>query len=202
MIRLGLALALLLGMTGAALAQATNYVVNMCPNSTTKVLQVCNGTTDAGVPVSGTSSGPATTVSINQTTPGTTNGVVINSGTASITGTVAVQPVARTKVSTTAVAASKIIQGAAANLYHFEVVADSTLYAAEWWIMVFDATTNPGGGSVTPALCYDMPPLTRSYERGFASPVAFSTGIVISVSTTGCFTETNSTHAAFIEGDY
>jgi hypothetical protein len=117
---------------------------------------------------------------------------------------VAVSPnlTGRTKASTTALAASKVILASAGSLYSFEVFADSTLYASEWWIMIFDAASDPGGGAVTPAKCYDMPAQTRGFSAAFPNPVAFATGIVISVSTTGCFTETNSTHAQFISGDY
>ena len=122
------------------------------------------------------------------TSPGGTSGAITN-------------PAARTKVSTSALASNLVVASAPANLYHFEVMGDSTLYASEWWIMVFDAVSDPGGGAVTPALCYDMPALTRGYEQTFANPPGFSTGIVISVSTTGCYTETNSTHMAFGEGE-
>lgn len=140
-------------------------------------------------------------VGIDQTTPGTTNGVVINSGSASITGTVATQPVARTKAQTSALASNLVVTNAAGNLYDINITADSTLYAAEWWILIFDATSAPADGAVTPARCVDMPALSRTYERGFANPLAFTTGIVVVVSTTGCFTKTASAHA-FIAGAY
>jgi hypothetical protein len=108
----------------------------------------------------------------------------------------------RNAVSTSALAASLIVSAGPSALYSFEVVADSTLYANEWWVMIFNAAADPGGGTVTPKKCYDMPAMTRTLSAAFPSPIAFSTGIVISVSTTGCYTETNSTHAAFISGDY
>ena len=101
---------------------------------------------------------------------------------------------------TAALASNKVVKASAGNLYSFNVSADSTLSGAAWWIMIFDATSLPGDGGVTPAKCYAVPTGTTSYSAAFNLPVAFTTGIVIGVSTTGCFTKTASTHA-FISGD-
>lgn len=104
-------------------------------------------------------------------------------------------------VSTTALAANKIIKAGAGNLYSFNVGADSTLSAAAWWIMIYDLTAAPTDGAVTPAKCYPMPSGTTGFSAAFTSaPLALTTGITIGVSTTGCFTKTASTHA-FISGD-
>lgn len=100
-----------------------------------------------------------------------------------------------------ALAANQVVKASAGNLYSFDVAADSTLSGAAWWIMIYNATTAPGDGDVTPAKCYAMPSGVTSYAAAFPVPVAFSTGIVIGVSTAGCFTKTASTHA-FISGDY
>lgn len=103
-------------------------------------------------------------------------------------------------VSTTALAANQIVKGSAGNLYSFQVSADSTLSGAAWWVMIYDATTAPGDGAVTPAKCYAVPSGTTSYSAAFQMPIRLATGITIGVSTTGCFTKTASTHA-FISGD-
>lgn len=105
-----------------------------------------------------------------------------------------------TPVSTAALAANLVVKAAAGNLYSFEVSADSTLSAAAWWIMIYNSATAPADGAVTPAKCYAMPLGATGATFGFAVPIAFSTGITIGVSTTGCFTKTASTHA-FISGD-
>lgn len=86
------------------------------------------------------------------------------------------------------------------NLYSFEVSADSTLSAAAWWILIFDATSDPGNGSVTPRKCYAQVSGATSAAYAWTFPIHFTTGIVIVVSTSGCFTETQSAHA-FISGD-
>lgn len=112
-----------------------------------------------------------------------------------------VEPVLST-TSSTALAANLVINAAASGLYSFTVSADSTLYAATWYIMIYNATSAPVDGAVTPLKCYEMPTNTYTYTAAFPNPVPFSTGIVIGVSTTGCFTKTASTHAAFISGDY
>lgn len=98
-------------------------------------------------------------------------------------------------------ASNLVIKGSAGNLYSFEVSADTTLSAAAWWIMIFNATTLPANGTVTPAKCYAIPSGATSYSGGFNIPVAFSTGITIGVSSTGCFSLTASVHA-FLSGDF
>lgn len=106
-----------------------------------------------------------------------------------------------TKVSSSALAANQIIVTGAHVLTSFNVSADSTLSGGAWWVMIYDATTAPADGAVTPAKCYAIPSGATSISGNFTSPVSFTTGIVIGVSTTGCFTKTASTHA-FISGDY
>lgn len=124
------------------------------------------------------------------------------SGTSTITGNVATQPVARTSVASSALAANLVVNAAASNLYSFTVSADSTLYASDYFIMAYDATSAPADGAVTPKLCYSVAAGTRSTTAAFPNPIAFTTGIVLGVSTTGCFTKTASTHATFIQGAY
>ena len=105
-----------------------------------------------------------------------------------------------TPSSTVALASSQIVKASAGNLYSFEVSADSTLSGSPWWIMIFNATTLPADGAVTPTKCYAMSSGQTSAAYAWMIPVQFSTGIVIGVSTTGCFTKTASVHA-FISGD-
>jgi hypothetical protein len=90
---------------------------------------------------------------------------------------------------------------AAGSLYSFDVSADSTLSAAAWWLMIYDATSAPVDGTVTPAKCYALPSGTTTIFAAFPTPIPFATGITFGVSTTGCFTKTASTHA-FIAVDY
>jgi hypothetical protein len=111
------------------------------------------------------------------------------------------QGAARTSVSSTSYEANHVITGSAGSLYSFEVQADSTLSAAAWYIMIYNATTAPADGSVTPIKCYQMPSGTLGANYAFPNPIAFSAGIVIGVSTTGCLTKTASAHA-FISGDF
>lgn len=102
--------------------------------------------------------------------------------------------------STSALASSQIVKSGAGNLFSFDISADSVLSSAPWWIMIFNATSLPADGAVTPTKCYAEPAGAASASFGFFIPVQFSTGIVIGVSTTGCFTKTASVHA-FISGD-
>ena len=128
--------------------------------------------------------------------------VIVSGGTVTLSGIVATQPIARTSVASSALAANLVVTNAAGNLYSFTVSADSTLYASDYFVMAYDATSAPADGAVTPKLCYQVASGTRSVSASFPNPVAFTAGIVLGVSTTGCFTKTASTHAAFIEGTY
>lgn len=102
---------------------------------------------------------------------------------------------------TGALATSKVVTSAPGSLKDFEVQADSTLSATTWYILILNAIVDPGNGAVAPQKCYTMPAGSQSYSGAFVNPPAFSVGIVIVVSTTGCFTETQSAHA-FISGDF
>lgn len=105
-----------------------------------------------------------------------------------------------TAASSSALAANQVVCASACHLASFNVSADSTLSGAAWWVMIYNATSAPADGSVTPIKCVAAPSGTTSLNGAFTSPPAFATGVVIGVSTTGCFTKTASTHA-FISGD-
>ncbi len=158
-------------------------------------------TMSASIPVALASNQSALPVSESGTwtvqpgnTPNTTAWLTQNSPSAAAAAGVA-------PVSSTALEANRVIKASAGNLYSFEVMADSTLSAAAWWILVFNATSAPADGAVTPAKCYSLPSGATGASYGFASvPLYLGTGITISASTTGCFTKTASAHA-FISGD-
>lgn len=101
-----------------------------------------------------------------------------------------------------ALASNLILKASAGRLFAFNVSADSTLSGAAWWVMLFDATSAPGDGAVTPAKCYAVPSGTTFISAGWpAGGVNFLTGITVVVSTNGCFTKAGSVHA-FISGDF
>lgn len=99
-----------------------------------------------------------------------------------------------------ALAANQVVSAVPANLYSFEVSADATLSGAAWWILIYDAIAAPTDGAVTPVKCYALASGATSFKETFFYPIQFVTGIVIGVSTTGCFNKTASVHA-FISGD-
>lgn len=129
------------------------------------------------------------------------NGVTPLVGTgATGTGSLRVTPASVGQASSSALAANQVVCAAACSLASFNVSADSTLSGAAWWVMIYNATSAPADGAVTPAKCYAASSGTTSLNGAFPSPATFTTGVVIGVSTTGCFTKTASTHA-FISGD-
>ena len=170
----------------------------------TNLKQVNGATVNVGVGAAGTGTQRVTT-STDSTIATITNPVGIKgadgSTIASSSNPAPVNQVSATKVSTAALAANLVVSAAPASLFSFEVSADSTLSAAAWWVMAYDATAAPADGAVTPIKCYALPSGAPSISAGFTTPETFSTGVVIGVSTTGCFTKTASTHA-FISGGY
>jgi len=73
-----------------------------------------------------------------------------------------------------------------------------TTGGAAGFLMVFDATSAPADGAVTPRICRVVA-ANSSLEVVFNAPVNFGTGITAVFSTTGCFVKTSSA-TAFIEG--
>lgn len=103
--------------------------------------------------------------------------------------------------SSSVLAANRVVKAAPGKLYGFNVSADATLAGAAWWIMIYDATAAPADGTVTPRKCYAMASGATQFSMSFNDPLQFGVGIVIGVSTTGCFSKTESVHA-FISGDF
>lgn len=180
-------------------ANATPWPVSLTSTSVTGNVAVVGPTADGSpattppVLIAGTSDGTATgIVDVWKVTPAGI-GYVNNAPSAA-------SDAGLTPTTTSALAANLVVKASAGNLYSFEVSADSTLSGAAWWIMIYNATSAPGDGAVTPLKCYAMASGVTAYSAAFPVPVAFGTGITIGVSTTGCFTKTASTHA-FISGD-
>lgn len=110
--------------------------------------------------------------------------------------------VADTHAQCAALCSNLVAKASAGKIKGFEVSADSTLSAAIWYVIVFDATSLPANGAITPAKCYQQP-AGQTQMGGTFGPggTTMGTGITIGVSTTGCFTQTASIHA-FIAADY
>jgi len=64
--------------------------------------------------------------------------------------------------------------------------------------MVFDATSAPADGAVTPKECAVAPANATTFiDYGGGPPESFATGITAVFSSTGCFTKTASATAFF-----
>lgn len=125
-------------------------------------------------------------------------GVVTNAGTFAVQNTAAPS----TPASTSSLATAKVICASACHLTSFEVSADSTLAASAWWALIYNATSDPGNGAQTPLFCYAVTAGGNQTGGTFGDGgVTMSVGAVAVASTTGCFTETQSTHA-FINGAF
>lgn len=98
---------------------------------------------------------------------------------------------------TAAAASSLVLKAAAGVLYGFQV----TTGASAGYVMVFDATSAPADGAVTPVKCYSVPATTTMAASWGSSPLTFATGITVVFSTgANCFTKTASA-TAFISGE-
>lgn len=101
--------------------------------------------------------------------------------------------VAIVPVISTAAESSHVLKGGAGNLYRLVV----TTGASAGYVMVFNATSAPADGAVTPQMCRSIAAtssLSMPYE---APPSRFTTGITAVFSITGCFTKTASATASF-----
>lgn len=113
----------------------------------------------------------------------TTNGVLMNEG-------------PNTGVSSAAVTGGQVIKASAGNLSDFNVTTGAT----PGYVLIFNSTTVPADGAVTPTRCYVVG-ANSSVGALFDPPLAFSTGISIAFSSTGCFSKTASA-TAFIAGGF
>lgn len=98
-----------------------------------------------------------------------------------------------TPVVSSAAEANRVLKASAGNLYGLTV----TTGAAAGFVLVFNATSAPSDGAVTPIYCFSVP-ATTSAGISWPVPAAFSTGITVSFSTgADCFTKTASSTAFF-----
>ncbi len=95
----------------------------------------------------------------------------------------------------TPVAASSLVIANPAYLHGINV----TTGASAGYLMLFDATSVPADGTVSPARCIPIA-ATTGVERTFPTPLNMRNGVVVVFSTTGCFTKTASA-TAFIAVD-
>lgn len=99
-------------------------------------------------------------------------------------------------VVSTAAEGSHVLKASAGNLYGVY----ATVGASAGYLMVFNATSAPADGAVTPLVCV---PVAANQVTSFSFPggvpARFGTGITAVFSTTGCFTKTISA-TAFISG--
>ena len=93
-------------------------------------------------------------------------------------------------VATPTATGSLIAAARPAKLYSLVV----TTGASAGFVMLFDQTTVPADGTVTPAYCFSIP-ATTTLSGPWIYPASFGTGIVAVFSTTGCFSKTISATA-------
>lgn len=98
-------------------------------------------------------------------------------------------------VTSTAAEGSHVFKNAAGTLYSLSVVVG----AVSGWLMLFDATSAPANGAVTPLGVW---PVASDGTSGFFQvpinvPWSFATGITAVFSSTGPYTKTTSATATF-----
>ena len=69
----------------------------------------------------------------------------------------------------TAAEASHVLKASAGNLYSLAVTSG----ASAGYVMLFDATSAPANGAVTPAECYYMPATSTLVENYSPTPISF-----------------------------
>jgi hypothetical protein len=98
-------------------------------------------------------------------------------------------------VVSTATEATRVLKASAGNLLSLT----TTIGATSGWVMVFDATSAPADGTVTPKFCRYIKSdgTAGATSLAWSSPLTFATGISVAFSSTGCFTKTASATAYF-----
>lgn len=96
-----------------------------------------------------------------------------------------------TVTTTAAVASSQVLKGSAGNGYRYAI----TTGASAGFFMIFDATSAPADGAVTPKICRAVAANTSLEINHSPQPDLFTVGITEVFSTTGCFTKTASATA-------
>lgn len=140
-------------------------------------------------------------VALGQTTMAASIPVTVASNSTAIAVTAspsASSSAAGTNATSTAAESNRVFKASAGNLYNIT----ATIGATSGYLMLFDATSLPSNGAVTPLYCV---PVNSNGTNGYVAvewtmPKRFGTGITAGFSTTGCFTLTASATAAFFGG--
>ena len=98
-------------------------------------------------------------------------------------------------ISSPSVEGGRVLKASAGNLYRVVVTTGGTA----GYLMVFNATTVPADGAVTPGICRAVAANSTLSVSVADMPISWSTGITAVFSSTGCFTKTVSA-TAFFEG--
>lgn len=120
-------------------------------------------------------------------------------GSIPVTGTLTPAPspdpsAAIAPIVTAAAGSDLVVKASAGNFYGFSLTTGATAGYA----LVFNATSAPANGAVTPVKCLVVGQ-NSTIGASFEPPIRLDTGIVVSFSSTGCFTKTSSA-TAFISG--
>lgn len=102
-------------------------------------------------------------------------------------------PALATEANSTVAEGSRVVCSADCRLYGFL----ATTGASAGYVLIFDATSAPSDGTVTPKLCYSVPATSTVAASWGDIPAQFTTGLTIVFSTTGCYTKTVSATAFF-----
>ena len=89
---------------------------------------------------------------------------------------------------------SHVFKASAGTLFGLSVTSG----ASAGYVLIFNATTAPADGAVTPVACYAIAANTTLGIAFTPFPLALSTGITAVFSTTGCFTKTASATSFFL----
>jgi len=137
--------------------------------------------------------GAAAIGSVLQTTPTTVPFTTAEQGSAA--STVGITP------ATASASAGIVVKASAGNLYGGYATNQT---ATAGWLIAYNATAVPGTGALTAASVLDCVPLpasaNASVNYGPGPPEAFSTGIVLLVSSGSCTTYTTGVITAYIHG--
>jgi hypothetical protein len=151
----------------------------------------------ASVPTSGTG---ATLIELTKALVNLINTNTVTLGPATAANSVPITPGAITPVVSAAAESSHVLKASAGNFYSAYA---TNLTTTAGFLLIFNATSAPADGAVTPLACVPLPASGNGSINNKPGPYqVYSTGITAVVSSAAtCFTKTTGVITAFISGD-
>lgn len=187
----------LVGFLMLALPAKAQGINRLCYSGSLTDANCVPATTVTPYPVTAQISGGSSTISGTITSAqGTSPWVVSGPVTATVSPSAA-SSASQLPSATSSITGARIFKTSGGNLYGLQVTSSTTA----GYVLLFDATSVPADGAVTPIKCYKLGGNATVVVSWLPGPVLrFVNGLVAVYSTTGCFSKAVE-NTAFISGE-